>query len=135
MGTRSRSWQKKNQKIDPIEFIRRPGFRHGLGHAPTLPEGKEKKYIKPGESREIEEPKVLPIGPDGKVRNYRKLDEELVPLSKAGFAEGTPVLITTEKYSNEFATVVSIADGKLEVSLEIDKNKIIKINREDAKVV
>jgi len=37
---------KKNQKIDPIEFIRRPGFRHGLGHAPALPDVKEKKIHK-----------------------------------------------------------------------------------------
>jgi hypothetical protein len=54
--------------VQPVEFVQRPGYRTGLGATVTMPEKPKKKYIKPGESREDNEPKVLPLGPDGQIR-------------------------------------------------------------------
>lgn len=41
---------------------------------------KPRKYIKPGQSRDLKDEMVLPVGPDGKVRHVRTLDEKLVKI-------------------------------------------------------
>lgn len=107
--------------VDPIEFVRRPNERGGLGSKDEviIPTSKnEKKIIKPGESREKPEAKVLPEGPEGVRRHVRKLDEKLVPLSKSsGVYEGATVHIIEGKHDGLKGEILRIADG--EITLKI----------------
>ena len=53
-------------------------FIRGLGAEVGKPK-RERKYIKPGESRKKEDMRVAP-GADGRVRHFRTLDQKLIPL-------------------------------------------------------
>ena len=99
-----------NKGLDePIEFIPRFG-RQGLGAAADPSKARIKKYIKPGESRNARAPLALPRGPDGKVRHYRKLSEQLVTLESLTQIEpGTHVRIIRGRHKDLDATVISIS--------------------------
>jgi len=58
--------------IEPIEYVQRAGYRTGLGATPQLQEQKVKKYIKPGESRDDNIPKVVAPDENGHTRHTKK---------------------------------------------------------------
>lgn len=71
-----------------LDLLDRPG-RLGLGAQPAAPTAKpEKKYIKPGESRDAKPDLVLARDADGRQRNVRSLDEKLVQRELQGVHEG-----------------------------------------------
>eukprot|EP00898_Chlorokybus_atmophyticus_P008753 jgi/Chlat1/887/Chrsp107S01325 len=112
---RGMGWEKgkpvgRNSKavVDPIEYVPREG-RLGLGATPKPPEQREKKYIKPGETRTPQQPKmVMPEGPDGRVRHTKTLDEKLVERKKEGVHVGKVMLIMDGRHKGMRAKVLSI---------------------------
>jgi G patch domain/KOW motif-containing protein len=70
-----------------VGFVARPG-RLGLGAQPSTTNPKEKKYIRPGESREAKADLVLARDADGRQRNVRTLDEKLVKREAPGAHKG-----------------------------------------------
>lgn len=87
---RGMGWQEgkpvgRNAKavVKPIEYFARPRGL-GLGAQPVPEAPSDRKYIKPGESREAQAHMVLPEGPDGRIRNIKTVDEKLVEKVKAG---------------------------------------------------
>jgi len=86
----------KNGKglVEPIEYVPRH-HRTGLGAEPKmpLPSDIKKKFIKPGESREPKPTMILPKDADGRQRNYKTLNEELVPYKPNVIAPGASVAI------------------------------------------
>jgi len=117
--------------IEPIEFIKRPGLRTGLGAKPILEDPFEKKYIKPGESREPKEPQVLPIGSDGRIRHIKSINEELVPLSQQDFREGQQIFIMNGLFEGFFAAIKKVlSDSNFLVRVK-ETEKEITLNKEN----
>jgi len=121
----------KNGKglVQPIQYVPRH-HRTGLGAEPKMllpSDVKQKKYIKPGESREPKPTMVLPKDADGHQRNYRNLDEKLVPYKPNILAPGASVAIISGLHDgltgivklmdSENAIVVLPNDEHIEVSV------------------
>lgn len=79
--------------VQPIEYVARH-HRLGLGATPKAVEAKEKRIVKPGESREPRPVMVVQRDADGHQRHYRTLDEKLVPLAATTVREGAAVAVT-----------------------------------------
>ena len=84
-----RSPKPGEKPVLPVEYIPRPQLL-GLGAtaapaASLKPDGRPQR---PGESRQPCKHLVLPVGPDGRVRNVRTLDETLVARPLAGCVPG-----------------------------------------------
>jgi len=111
--------------IEPIEFVKRPGYRLGLGAQPKDIPVKKKKYIKPGESREPPPIMVAPTGPDGKVRHVKGISEKLVPLVK-GLRTNDLVGIVSGPHEGLYARVVSAGDDDdIVVRLEASSEDVV----------
>jgi len=119
---------------EPIEFVKRPGYRLGLGATPKDLPVKKKKYIKPGESRDPPPIMVAPTGPDGKVRHVKNISEKLVPLKK-GLQAGQLVGIVSGPHEGLYARVVNAGDeDDIEVRLESSSENLI-VSKSDVSVV
>jgi len=119
---------------EPIEFVKRPGYRLGLGAQPKDLPVKKKKYIKPGESREPPPVMVAPTGPDGKVRHVKGISEKLVPLKK-GFRPNDLVGIVSGPHEGLYARVVSENDDDdIVVRLESSSEDVV-VSKSDVSVV
>jgi len=90
-----------------------------LGAEVEAPRAKSKKYIKPGESREDSEPKVLAPSADGHTRHTKGLDEKLIPLSKVGLNVGSFVSIVSGPHDGLFAWIVNFV-GKDTVIVRLE---------------
>lgn len=120
--------------IEPIEFVKRPGYRLGLGAQPKDIPVKKKKYIKPGESREPPPIMVAPTGPDGKVRHVKGISEKLVPLKK-GLRPNDLVGIVSGPHEGLYARVVSAGDDDdIVVRLESSSEDVV-VSKADVSVV
>jgi G patch domain/KOW motif-containing protein len=60
----------------------------------------------------LQEAKVLPVGPDGKVRHVRKLDEQLVSVAHQEFQPSQAVFIAEGLHAGLYATIVVVGDDK-----------------------
>ncbi|ERN08173.1 hypothetical protein AMTRI_Chr09g37590 [Amborella trichopoda] len=80
--------RKAKKDIQVVQYIRRAGMG-GLGFTPSsVPEKKQKKYVKPGESRESRPELIAPKGSNGRIRHAVGIDEKLVPREIKGFFVG-----------------------------------------------
>lgn len=83
--------------VAAVEFVPRSG-RLGLGANAPVKEPPQKKYIKPGESRERPAEMVLAEGPEGKSRNVKSLDEKLVKREVPGAREGKTMCVVDGRH-------------------------------------
>ncbi|KAJ7563410.1 hypothetical protein O6H91_03G109000 [Diphasiastrum complanatum] len=91
---RGMGWDKgkpigRNSKVvvEPVQYVRRSGME-GLGATPLPQPENQKKFIKPGESREKKPDLVAATGSDGKIRNIVSINEKLVERTKKGVHVG-----------------------------------------------
>jgi len=123
-----------NKKVvEPREFVVRPGYRTGLGVKPEdiVAPQKKKKYIKPGESREDQEIKVL-TNEDGTLRSTKGLDEKLVPLSKTQMQVGSLVGIIAGPHEGLYARVIKMYESTDSVLIQLQSShEEIKVPKSD----
>jgi G patch domain/KOW motif-containing protein len=120
---------------EPIEFVKRPGYRLGLGATPDDPPAKKKKtFIKPGESRDPPPVMVARAGPDGKVRHVKPISEKLVPLKK-GLQLGQLVGIVSGPHEGLYARIVNTGDDEdVVVRLESSNDDLV-VAKSDVSIV
>ncbi|GAQ87593.1 G-patch domain-containing protein [Klebsormidium nitens] len=97
----------KGKVVEPVVNVPRPD-RLGLGANPKPQEVKERKYIKPGETRGPKPDLVAAPGSDGRPRNSRKVDEQLVEREKKGVHVGKVMEIVTGRHSGLKGEILSI---------------------------
>jgi G patch domain/KOW motif-containing protein len=121
--------------VDPIEFIPR-GKGLGLGATPGLKKNdkKEKKYIKPGESREEKPEMGVAPGPDGKVRHYKSINERLIPVHRLQLRSGSLVEIMQGPHRRLYGRVVNYdpkttEDSKVQVRLNLNQDEVIMVSK------
>lgn len=119
---------------EPIEFVKRPGYRTGLGATPKDIPVKKKKYIKPGESRDAPPVMVAPTGPDGKVRHVKGISEKLVPLKK-GLAPGDLVSIVSGPHEGLYARIVNEGDEDELVLRLQSSSEYVTVSKSDVSIV
>ena len=114
---RGMGWEKgkpigRNAKglVEPVEFVPRQG-RLGLGATPKMVAKEEKKYIKPGDSREAKPDLVAPVGPDGKVRHVKGISEKLVERDLPGPRKGKVMRIVGGRHAGLKAEVMEVMGG------------------------
>eukprot|EP01113_Clastostelium_recurvatum_P046926 TRINITY_DN8292_c0_g1_i1.p1 TRINITY_DN8292_c0_g1~~TRINITY_DN8292_c0_g1_i1.p1 ORF type:complete len:492 (+),score=107.03 TRINITY_DN8292_c0_g1_i1:67-1542(+) len=129
---------KGESRAEPTEYVRRPGFRLGLGATPKQQEEKKakKRILKPGESSEPAPVMVAPAGPDGKVRHVKSINEALVPL-RVGLYPGLRVRIISGPHASLRGRVVKVDKGDVMVRLRNDeelwvgKDDVVDAGQED----
>ena len=85
--------------VEAVEFIPRPG-RLGLGAQPATKDEPQKKYIKPGESREKKADMVKTQGCSKRgLRNVKTLDENLVQREAIGPRKGKMMFIASGRHA------------------------------------
>ena len=90
-----------------IEFVPRPsGLGLGANPAPAPPK-KEKKYIKPGESRQVK-PDLVCLDANGNIQNVRGLDDKLVSRSSLGPKPGKSMRIVDGRHSGLSCVVLAL---------------------------
>ena len=90
-----------------IEFVPRPsGLGLGANPAPAPPK-KERKYIKPGESRQAK-PDLVALDANGNIQNVRGLDDKLVERSSLGPKPGKTMRIVDGRHSGLSCVVLAL---------------------------
>lgn len=90
-----------------IEFVPRPsGLGLGADPAPAAPK-REKKYIKPGESRQ-QKPDLVALDANGNIKNVRGLDDKLVERSSLGPKPGKAMRIIEGRHSGLSCIVLAL---------------------------
>ena len=117
--------RNNNGMVAAVEFVPRSG-RLGLGADPA-PNKKEnnKKYIKPGESREAPATMVLAKGPEGQSRNVKTLDEKLLKLEEPGAREGKRMCVVEGRHRGLTGRVLKVVkqEGRSDrAQLELDSS-------------
>lgn len=113
--------------VEAVEFIPRPG-RLGLGAQPATKDEPQKKYIKPGESREkkadmVRDPQVVA---SAGLRNVKTLDENLVQREAIGPRKGKMMFIASGRHAGISARVIQITGEKVSVELT-NSGKIVTV--------
>ncbi|KAL3161713.1 hypothetical protein ABBQ38_008811 [Trebouxia sp. C0009 RCD-2024] len=91
----------------PIEFVPRPsGLGLGANPAPAPPK-KERKHIKPGESRQAK-PDMVALDANGNIKNVRGLDEKLVERNSLGAKPGRMMRIVEGRHSGLSCMVLAL---------------------------
>jgi len=125
------------QVVEPIEFIPR-GSKLGLGATPVLPNGKEKKFIKPGETREQKPQMGVALGPDGKVRHYKSINERLIPVHRLQLRTNALVEIVNGVHRRLYGRVANYDekgnDSKIQVRLNLSQ-EVVLIPKESLEVL
>ncbi|KAI7838635.1 hypothetical protein COHA_007562 [Chlorella ohadii] len=91
-------------EVKAKELIRRPQ-RLGLGAAPA-PEQQQKKYIKPGETREKKD--LVYVDADGVMKSSKPVDEKLVERRKEGVHPGKVMRVVDGRHSGLLCEVVAL---------------------------
>ena len=95
--------------MEPVEYVARPQLL-GLGAAPKPGEGgggaHQKKYIKPGESREPKKDMIY-VDEEGRQRHVKRVGEKLVERGPSGFQVGALVAIVRGAHHGLYGRVVS----------------------------
>jgi len=90
-----------------IQFVARPsGLGLGANPAPAPPK-KEKKYIKPGESRQAK-PDLVSLDANGNIKNVRGLDDKLVERNSLGAKPGKTMRIVEGRHSGLTCIVLAL---------------------------
>ena len=113
--------------VEPIEYVPRPQLL-GLGAAPKADEkkerdGKHKKYIKPGESREAKKDMIY-VDEAGRQRHVKKVGDKLVQREASGFQKGALLAITAGVHKDLYGRVQSTGgmDADIKVVLKLVSN-------------
>jgi G patch domain and KOW motifs-containing protein len=114
--------------VEPIEFIPR-GKRMGLGAVESkLAPMKPKKYIKPGETREVKQTMRVAPDADGNVRHYRKMSDRLIPVSSRKLRVGALVEFIAGPHRKLYGRVTSMNDtSSLRVRLNLNETEVSTI--------
>ena len=90
-----------------IEFVPRPsGLGLGANPAPAPPK-KERKHIKPGESRQAK-PDMVALDANGNIKNVRGLDDKLVERNSLGAKPGKTMRIVEGRHSGLSCVVLAL---------------------------
>lgn len=90
-----------------IEFVARPsGLGLGANPAPAPPK-KERKHIKPGESRQAK-PDMVSLDANGNIKNVRGLDDKLVERNSLGAKPGKTMRIVEGRHSGLSCVVLAL---------------------------
>lgn len=90
-----------------IQFVARPsGLGLGANPAPAPPK-REKKYIKPGESRQAK-PDMVSLDANGNIQNVRGLDDKLVERNSLGAKPGKTMRILEGRHSGLGCVVLAL---------------------------
>lgn len=90
-----------------IEFVPRPsGLGLGANPAPAPPK-KERKHIKPGESRQAK-PDLVALDANGNIKNVRGLDDKLVERNSLGAKPGKSMQIVEGRHSGLSCIVLAL---------------------------
>ena len=90
-----------------IQFVARPsGLGLGANPAPAPPK-KEKKYIKPGESRQAK-PDLVSLDANGNIKNVRGLDDKLVERNSLGAKPSKTMRIVEGRHSGLTCIVLAL---------------------------
>lgn len=90
-----------------IEFVPRPaGLGLGANPAPGPPK-KERKHIRPGESRQ-QKPDLVALDANGNIKNVRGLDDKLVERSSLGPKPGKTMRIVEGRHSGLSCIVLAL---------------------------
>ena len=134
---RGMGWEKgkpigRNAKsvIEPIEYVRRQG-REGLGAVPAPPKETIRKYIKPGETREMQPDLVAPPRADGRSRNVVDPDVKLVERVRKGCAKGKFMSVISGRHAGLRGEVISIHESEGDVGGQV----VLKLVKSGEKVV
>ncbi|EFA83563.1 hypothetical protein PPL_02629 [Heterostelium album PN500] len=112
---------------EPIQFVKRPGYRLGLGAQPKDVDDKDKRYL------------VAQKGEDGKVRHMVGISEKLVPMNKSGsqsYNVGERVLVISGQHEGMYAEIDSIpkdSDDKLVIIFKSNERAVI--NKVDIQLI
>ena len=108
--------------VKPIEYVPRPQLL-GLGAALPAPLPPGAAPGRPGKA--TVEHKMLPVGPDGRVRNVRNLDEQLVKRTVAGAVVGKRMAIGWGTHAGLVGEVLAIGtDKKSTLRLDISGERV-----------
>ena len=108
--------------VKPIEYVPRPQLL-GLGAALPAALPPSANAGRPGKA--AVEHKMLPVGPDGRVRNVRNLDEQLVQRTVAGAVVGKRMAIGGGTHAGLVGEVLAIGqDKKATVRLDISGERV-----------
>ena len=113
--------------VEAVEFLPRAG-RLGLGAQPAVKEEHQKKYIKPGESREkkpdlVRDPQVAA---GAGLKNVKTLDEKLVERQELGPREGKRMYIADGRHSGLSGRVLKITGDKVMIELT-NSGKVVTV--------
>ncbi|GAM19789.1 hypothetical protein SAMD00019534_029640, partial [Acytostelium subglobosum LB1] len=107
--------------VEPIKFVKRAGYRLGLGAKPADVSDKDKKYL------------VAPTGEDGRVRHTIGLDTKLVSM-KYGLDVGDKVLVVAGTHEGMYAIVNSIPnESKVVISFASEEKAVV--DKSDLQIV
>jgi len=131
----------KNQTVvEPIEYIPRAHLM-GLGASMAKPsDKKQKKYIKPGESRDPKQQMRVQPGEDGKVKHFRTLSQRLIPVHSMRMRTGALVEITDGPHARLYARVnrfkdgTDDPDGAIELRLNVS-NELVLVPRHQFEIL
>lgn len=117
--------------VEAVEFIPRPA-RLGLGAQPVTKDEPQKKYIKPGESREkkvdmVRDPQAVA---EAGMRNVKTLDEKLVKREELGPREGKMMYISDGRHSGLSGRVLRIVGEKISVELS-NSGQVVTVRSQD----
>eukprot|EP00056_Hartaetosiga_gracilis_P016872 m.6047 g.6047 ORF g.6047 m.6047 type:complete len:525 (+) comp4837_c0_seq1:86-1660(+) len=113
---------------EPVEYVPRMnrlglGAKRDLEIKPDL-KHRQKRYIKPGETREKKSHGVAKVGADGKVRHIKKLSEEVRDEEVATMKRGAYVLINRGPHRGHAAKVTRLFNLQAEIELALSGNAI-----------
>jgi hypothetical protein len=131
----------KNQTVvEPIEYIPRAHLM-GLGASMAKPsDKKQKKYIKPGESRDPKQQMRVQPGEDGKVKHFRTLSQRLIPVHSMRMRTGALIEITNGPHARLYARVnrfkegTDDPDGAIELRLNVS-NELVLVSRHQFEIL
>jgi len=119
------------QVVEPMEFLSRPS-RLGLGakiDSDDLP-GKQKKFIKPGESREV--PQQMRVAPDatGHVRHFKYMSDRLVPVHSMKLRNNALVHILEGPHRDLYGRVQDFepgitTDAAISIKLQVSEARVV----------
>lgn len=98
--------------VEPIEFLPR-AERLGLGANVVKPKDRpDRKYIKPGQSRDEKAIQQVVVEADGRIRHHRKLSKRIIQVHALRLREGALVEITHGPHARLYGRVAKLGDRR-----------------------
>ena len=115
---------KDGQVVEAVEYVPRPQLL-GLGAQPKEEKNHkaEKRFIKPGESREAKKDMIY-VDDKGRQRHVKKLSEKLVEREKVGLVKGALVAVTAGAHKGLYGRILSIGglEKRMRAQLKLTLN-------------